>query len=42
MEFLEVLKKKDVEIPRSIKKEVEFLAVVKKKVCHTTLWNVQR
>ena len=41
-EFSEVLKKEDVEIPRSIQKEVEFPAVIKKKVCHTTLWNIKR
>ena len=42
MEFLGVLRKELVEIPGVIQKEVESPAVIEKKRCHTTLWNIQR
>ena len=33
MEFQRVLKNKNAELPESIKKEVDFLGVIKKKSC---------
>ena len=45
--FLEVLKEEHVEVPGSIKKEVEFPAVIKKKSCGISIglgfspWNFQ-